>query len=362
MNKELFKTIVTSGTVLLIVAFIILRYEGFFAALSLVIHTLRPILLGIAIAFIVNKPLYKIDRLYKRICTRRGRRTTEKPLAISVFSMYLIVLLIIGGIIGIIVPQLISNITLLADNFDVYYKNMENIFNKLSAYFKVEWLEKFDIMERISSLADYIPDIVVRTFGITADIVNCIIDFVIGMVLSVYIVSDKAHLKRQADTLMKRFLKENIYKKTVHCLQLGSQSFSNFISGQLMEALIIGVLCFVGMNIFGFEYSLLISVIIGITNIIPIAGPILGTIPCAFILLLAEPKQALWFVVFVIVLQQIESNFIYPKVVGTSVGLPAMWVLIAVITGGGLYGVAGMIIFIPLMSMIYGILRENNAD
>ncbi len=362
MNKELFKTIVTSGIVLLIFAFVILRYEGFFAVLSLVVHTLRPVLLGIAIAFVVNKPLYRIDCLYKKIYIKRDRRVIEKPLKISVFSMYIVVLLILGSIIGIIVPQLISNITLLADNFDMYYKNMEQTFDRISEYFKVEWLEKIDIMGRLSSLADYIPDIVVRTFGITADIVSGIIDFIVGMVLSVYIVSDKAHLKRQADMLMKRFLKENIYKKTVHYLHLGAESFSNFISGQLMEALIIGVLCFIGMNIFRFEYSLLISVIIGITNIIPIAGPILGTIPCAFILFLAEPKQALWFVVFVIVLQQIESNFIYPKVVGTSVGLPAMWVLIAVITGGGLYGIAGMIIFIPLMSMIYGILRENNTD
>ncbi len=215
-------------------------------------------------------------------------------------------------------------------------------------------------MGQITKLAEYIPDIVKKTFSVTANIVDGTVDFVIGMVLSVYIISDKANLKRQTDRLLKKILRENIYKKTVYYLHAGKVSFSNFISGQLTEAFILGFLCFIGMNIFRFEYSLMISVIIGITNIIPIAGPILGTIPCAFILLLADPMEAVWFVIFIIVLQQIESNLIYPKVVGNSVGLPPMWVLIAVTVGGGLYGIIGMIIGIPLMSVIYGMVHEQD--
>lgn len=359
MNKEIFKTVVASGIVLLICAFIILRYEGFFYVINLLVRTLRPVISGLAAAFIINRPLGKIDSFYKGFYLKRGRAVSEKPLKISVFSIYIIVLLLLGGIIGIIVPQLINNVNVLIDNFDDYYKNFERIYNNVSQYMQVEWLKNFDIMGQINSLADYIPDIIVRTFGVTADILDCIIDFIVGMVLSVYIVSDKVHLKQQSRLILKKFFKKNIYDKIIHYSGIASEAFSNFISGQLTESLIMGVLCFAGMTVFQFEYSLLISVIIGITNIIPIAGPILGTIPCAFILLLIEPRQALWFVVFIIILQQIESNFIYPKVVGTSVGLPAMWVLIAVITGGGLYGVAGMIIFIPLTSMIYNILREN---
>ena len=124
-----------------------------------------------------------------------------------------------------------------------------------------------------------------------------------------------------------------------------------------MDACILGLLCFIGMSIFHFQYPVLISVIIGLTNMIPIVGPIVGTVPCALILLLVEPKQAIWFVVFVIVIQQIDSNLIYPRVVGGSVGLPAMWVLFAVIVGGGLFGVLGMVLGVPVMSLIYVILR-----
>ena len=126
-----------------------------------------------------------------------------------------------------------------------------------------------------------------------------------------------------------------------------------------MDACILGLLCFIGMSIFHFQYPVLISVIIGLTNMIPIVGPIVGTVPCALILLLVEPKQAIWFVVFVIVIQQIDSNLIYPRVVGGSVGLPAMWVLFAVIVGGGLFGVLGMVLGVPVMSLIYVILREK---
>jgi len=360
MNKEIFKTVTASGIVLIVAAFIILRYEGFFAVIGFIMNVLRPVIMGIIIAFVINRPLYRIDMLYKKFYTKRGWRTSEKPVKTAVLTVYILTLLILGGIIGIVFPQLINNITSLINNFDDYYNNFEVLIKTVSDYLQVEWLKKLDIMGQITKLAEYIPDIVKKTFSVTANIVDGTVDFVIGMVLSVYIISDKANLKRQTDRLLKKILKENIYKKTVYYLHAGKVSFSNFISGQLTEAFILGFLCFIGMNIFRFEYSLMISVIIGITNIIPIAGPILGTIPCAFILLLADPMEAVWFVIFIIVLQQIESNLIYPKVVGNSVGLPPMWVLIAVTVGGGLYGIIGMVVGIPLMSVIYGMVHEQD--
>ncbi|MBQ8917691.1 MAG: AI-2E family transporter, partial [Oscillospiraceae bacterium] len=143
--------------------------------------------------------------------------------------------------------------------------------------------------------------------------------------------------------------------------KLSSRTFSAFFSGQILEALILGVLCFVGMSIFSFSYAPMISVIIGITNMIPIVGPLLGTIPCALLILLAEGNllRTVWFVVFIIVLQQLEANIIYPRVVGTQVGLPSFWVLSAVVVGGGLFGVAGMIIGIPLLAVVRKLLLEE---
>ncbi len=359
MDKKLFRTIVASGSALIVVAFIILRYEGFFEVINFILKTVRPIILGIVIAFILNRPLSKIDEKFKEIRRKKNKPIPNKPLKISILSIYIITLLVIGGIIGIVVPQLVISVKGLSDNFDIYYRNFQNIVLTVSKYLDVEWLQQIDFLGQLGKIAEYIPDIVEKTVDVTTGIVNGVIDFVIGLVLSIYILADKIHLKHQANLIAKRLLKENTYLKTVHFLKIGQDSFSNFISGQLVEACILGIICFIGMNIFRFDYSLLISTVIGVTNIIPIAGPILGTVPCAFILLLVEPKQALWFIVFIIILQQLESNLIYPRVVGTSIGLPAMWVLIAVIVGGGLYGVLGMVIFIPLMSVIYGILREH---
>ncbi len=362
MDKKLFRTIVASGSALIVVAFIILRYEGFFEVINFVLKTVRPIILGIVIAFILNRPLSKIDEKFKDVRRKNNKPIPNKPLKISILSIYIVTLLIIGGIIGIVVPQLVISVKGLSDNFDIYYRNFQNILLTVSKYLDVEWLQQFDFLGQIGKVAEYIPDIVEKTVDVTTNIVNGVIDFIIGLVLSIYILADKIHLKHQANLIAKRLLKKNTYSKTVHFLKIGQESFSNFISGQLVEACILGIICFIGMNIFRFDYSILISTVIGVTNIIPIAGPILGTVPCAFILLLVEPKQALWFIVFIIILQQLESNLIYPRVVGTSIGLPAMWVLIAVIVGGGLYGVIGMVIFIPLMSVLYGILREQFND
>lgn len=215
------------------------------------------------------------------------------------------------------------------------------------------------IQNKLSSITEYIPTVLSKTYDITSGIINGIIDIVIGIVFSIYILLDKQSLKKNAKSITKLIIKGSKYDKFERIIKIAYDTFSNFISGQLMEAVILGVLCFIGMTIFGFDYAPLISVIIGITNMIPIAGPILGTIPCALILLLVNPIRAVWFVVFIIIIQQIDSNLIYPKVVGNSIGLPALWVLFAITVGGGLGGVLGMILGVPIVSIIYTLVNEK---
>ena len=153
--------------------------------------------------------------------------------------------------------------------------------------------------------------------------------------------------------------KEKTAENISSTLSLISQTFSNYIAGQIIEAFVLGTLSFIGMTIFGFEYPLLISVFLGVTSLIPVIGPYIGTIPSAFILLLISPLKAFWFIIFVIGLQQIESNIFYPRVVGTKVGLPAIWVLVAVLVGGGLFGIIGILIAVPTMSVIYDLSRKR---
>ena len=372
------QTVIVCGLILISAAFVLLRYEGFFAGVSSFLNIFRPFIIGAAIAFVLNRPLKKISALYEkryeksyakkveRIKKKKGAdaplpRKSRMPYKLSVLTIYIITLLLLALIIVIIVPQLAKSITLLVENFDNYYNNLSELFTKWSSEIgmDMEWLEELDIMDKIYGLFEYIPDVLFKTLDITTNIVSVIVDLSIGIVFSIYVLLDKKSLTRQANLLLKRFVKKKQSDKIVYLAGLSSKAMSNYVAGQLTEALIMGMLCFIGMTIIGFDYAILISTIIGLTVLIPIVGPIIGTVPSALILLLVEPMDAVWFVVFIILLQQFETNLIYPKVVGDSMGLPAIWVLFAVIVGGGLYGILGMILGIPLMSVIYIILKNK---
>ena len=378
-NNRLAKTIVYSGSVLIIIAFVILRYEGFFSIISKILNILRPIILGCVIAFALNRPVnffhIRFRKLFASIknisSSKRNRKhikmsSGKAPFVCACLTTYLITIAILAGIICFIVPQISNSFVLFKDNINNYAENLTRIFN--SNKFRLNELigSKIDLdafieqlNTKLSSLSDYIPTVISKTLNITSSIISIIVDIVLGCVFSVYILMDKTNLKRHARTISKSLLKEEKYRKFEKVMTMAYDTFSNFISGQLTEAVILGILCFFGMTILQFEYAPLISVIIGITNMIPIAGPILGTVPFVLLLLIVNPIHAIWFVVFVIVIQQIDSNLIYPKVVGNSVGLPALWVLAAITVGGGLGGVLGMIVGVPIVSILYAMVKEK---
>jgi predicted PurR-regulated permease PerM len=178
-------------------------------------------------------------------------------------------------------------------------------------------------------------------------------------VFSIYLLSQKETIGRQAKKVLFAVFRDDKVEKLLSVASLSNQSFSKFVAGQLLEAVIIGVLCFIGMLIFRMPYAGVISVLVGFTALIPVFGAFIGTAVGAFLILLVNPMKALWFVVFIIVLQQVEGNFIYPKVVGKSVGLPGIWVLVAVTIGGGVLGVAGMLLGVPFASAVYRIIRHD---
>lgn len=379
-NNRLAKTIVFSGSVLIIVAFVILRYEGFLAAVSMLMSILRPVIIGCVIAFALNRPInffhWKFRRLFfgirQKISSKRKKSASKANLKssgragfiCSCIMVYLLMFAVIIGILGFIIPQLADSITLFSDNFASYANNIIDFVesNKGRIDYVMKYVDLESVMEnaktKLMSLTNHIPDVIETTFDITSGIIGGIIDILLGLVFSIYILLDKQNLKKQARVIAKSLVK-NKYDKFEKIVKMAYDAFSNFISGQLIEAVILGVLCFIGMTIFKFEYAPLISVIIGITNMIPIVGPILGTVPGALILLMVNPIKALWFVVFIIIIQQIDSNIIYPKVVGSSIGLPGLWVLFAITFGGGIGGVLGMILAVPIASILYACLQEK---
>lgn len=382
-NNRLAKTIIISGSVLIIVAFVILRYDGFLKMLSTVLGIIRPVIIGGVIAFALNRPLnffhYKYRILFAKIKNARHKKKSKSkihldsgkaPFILACITTYLITFAVLVGIFCFIIPQIYESIVLFSDNITEYSENFKNYIETFKTrhgnLFGVD-LNVSEIIDEsipklkseLSQLADYIPTVLSTAFSITSGIIGFIIDMVIGVVFSLYILLDKRNLKKNSRLIAKMIIKGEKYNKFEKIIQIAYKAFSNFISGQFLEAVILGILCFVGMTLFGFEYAPLISVIIGITNMIPIAGPIIGTIPGALILLLVNPIDAVWFVIFVIIIQQIDSNIIYPKVVGNSVGLPSLWVLLAITIGGGLWGIMGMILGVPIMSVIYALISEK---
>lgn len=361
--KENAKFIIITLGILVILIFLLWNFDKTFGYVKKLFSIIRPLIIGGVIAFILNRPVLKFQKLYSKLLNKDRKKLNKKtglPKAyygLSMVTVYILFIAIFAGIIWFIIPQLAQSVTFFIDNFDNYYKNFEQFLDNRFGKFDFEILDKYGITEKVYtklySLTEYIPDFISKTFGVTADIISGIIDVFIGLIFSAYVLCDKKKLKSQVSKIVLVIFKEKKYRTLKSVYDLTSNSFSRFIGGQLTEAFILGILCFIGMKILGFEFALLISVIIGVTNLIPIFGPIFGTIPCALILLLVNPMHAVWFVVFIIILQQIDSNLIYPRVVGNYVGLSPLWTLAAITVGGGLFGVLGMILAVPAMSVIY---------
>ena len=392
------RMIIFCGIVLIAVTFIILRYEGFLEMIGGLIRIMRPVIIGGVLAFALNRPMNFFHIQYKRLfawvknkkqekCKDRPKKevhikplellkvpkkpkTGRAPFVLACVTTYLLTIAILAAIIGFVIPQLYDSVKLFGSNLNTYIGNFREFLENNKQHIErvlgnsidlADVIEKVAVKFRdfIEDLAKDIPDMLSATIGFTSDIISILIDIIFGIAFSVYILLDKEKLKKNAGILTKIVIREKHYDHFEKIISMAYTTFSNFITGQLIEAAIVGCLCFIGMMIIGLDYAPLISVIVGVTNLIPIAGPIIGTIPGAFILLLINPMDALWFVIYIIIVQQLDCNFIYPRIVGNKVGLPSLWVLFAITLGGGLAGVMGMILGVPILSIIYALLSEK---
>lgn len=370
INKTLAITLIFSGATLILLAFVLMRVENILGWIGSLLGILRPVFIGIVLTFVLYGPVIKIKNLLEKIT--KGKRFPCN--GVAVLLSYIFFFGILAGLIWIVVPSFITSIDEFTGKFSTYMINIQNALENVVDFVRGGddggFLEKFnfnvdDVIKQISTVVskvpDYMPEVMEKIGQWASGFAGVITDIVLGIAFSVYMLAGRVKLKNQAKRIIKTFFSQTGYNRISHYSSLIFNTFSNFVSGQLMEALILGLLCFIGMTILGFPYAIMISVIVGVTNIIPIIGPIIGTIPGAVVYLMIDPWKAVWFVVFVIVLQQIDSNLIYPRVVGSSVGLPAIWILFAVTVGGGLFGVIGMVVGVPLMSVLYTILREKTA-
>lgn len=315
-----------------------------------------PLFIGAAIAFVMNIPAMKFRRIYFRIFKRATKKTIN---TLSVATSYILLIAVLAGIVWIIVPQLISSVKLFFDNFDEYYSNFIGYCEKLE---RRDTLGIFTALKKaLESFSRGLPEMLEKAAVKGSDIVGSAARLLIGFVFSIYILSDKENIRKGVSLIVKKYSGER-YDTICRRYRMVYDTFSRFVVGQISEAVILGVLCFIGMTIFRFEYALLISTIIGVTALIPVVGAIVGTVPSALLIFIISPIRAIWFVVFIIVLQQLENNLIYPRVVGKNLGIPPVLVLLAIMLGAGIGGAAGILLGVPLMSLAYALLLEKLAE
>lgn len=324
---------------------------------------IRPFVIGLCMAYVVNVIMRPIERMWMKALSKcKGKWVKKLKRPICLLLSILLIIGIILAVVFLIMPELSDSVSSLVSMIPSYADEIEGWWDALSAR-----LVKYGVdLPRFSfepdKLIDFLKDggtaVINTTLSATTSIVTAVINFVLALVFSVYVLAQKETLKRQSEKVLARIMKPERKKKLIALLALVNRTFTNFITGQLTEAVIIGALCFIGMAIFSMPYAPAISVLVGFTALIPVFGAFIGTAIGAFLILLVEPIQALWFIVFIIVLQQFEGNLIYPKVVGKSVGLPGIWVLVAVTIGGNAMGVIGMLISVPLCSVLYVLARN----
>ena len=334
------------------------------SVLSAAASVVSPFVVGAALAFVLNVPMRAIERLLKSVRHNGLRR------ALAIVLTLLIIVLVLTGVIELLVPQLISTVESLVETIPVFFGRVqEQVTQFLDKHPEImEWLsnntdfESFNwqslIEKAVSVVSGSVSVVVDKALNAVVELSTGIFNAVLSFVFCLSCLARKEILARQGRRLLYSILPERGADETIRIMRMTNSTFSNFISGQCLEAVILGAMFAVTMLFFDMPYIPLISVIIAVTALVPIVGAFVGCIIGAFLILMQDPQLAFFFVVMFLILQQIEGNMIYPRVVGTSIGLPGMWVLVAVAVGGDLMGVGGMLLMIPLASVIYALARE----
>ncbi len=323
---------------------------------GIMLRYLIPFIIGLSIAFVLNVLMKIIE---EKVVAKFNFRKFQRPLAFLLTLTAMIMSVVI--VILLIIPEIRNTFTNVSEDLPSFLKRLESWMSTLN----INGLGLSDIEFNWESLTESAYDFITRggrgllstTWGITSSILGVLVNIAIGFVFSVYILFQKETLGRQARKLLYAFLSEDTANRILEVAALANDVFSNFIKGQFFEALIFGILCFIGMTVLSMPYAVAISALVGFTALIPLIGAFVGTGLGAFLIIMISPIKALWFVIFIIVLQQVESNLIYPRVVGTSVGLPGIWVLLAVTIGAASFGILGIVIAVPISALLYSLLR-----
>ena len=350
--------------------YILFHSDRFSELISAFFSMLTPIIAGLVIAYILNPVMRFLENkvfgpLWNKFKRRKDHIYSKEAKVIRLLSTFLTIIVFIAMIYALVMllfPRIISNMQSILGRIPVYFLNMDDYYaNVLAKYPKLEALLKQYSVDMTQWFYDkilpYFEELISRTstslVGSLITIFKSLLNFIIGIIISIYLLVDKEKFIGQAKKVLYAFLTRERANNFINNLRYSDKIFGGFISGKIIDSLIIGILCYIGMLVLRLPYSVLIAVLVGITNIIPYFGPFIGAIPSAFFILMIDPKKCLVFVIFILILQQFDGNILGPKILGDSTGLNSFWVIFSITVFSGLFGILGMFIGVPVFAVIY---------
>ncbi len=362
--KSIIKYVVGIAFIILSLAWVLnndVKVSVFFDGLMKV---LSPFLAGGAIAFILNVLMRPLETGWDFIFRKCGKISTALKRPVCLILSIVVMFGFLIAILFMIIPEFINTFENIIEVLPEYAEKALGWYNRIRSFAANHNVRIPEFSFNPDLIINFLKDnfanqsTITKTIDFTASLVTGLINAIVALAFSLYLLAQKEKLAKNITKTLYAFCSKNRVDRVLDITRITDQTFTKFVSGQLLEALIIGLLCFVGMLIFNMPYAPVISVLVGFTALIPVFGAFIGTAVGAFLILFDSPSKAFWFIVFIIVLQQLEGNLIYPKVVGKTVGLPGIWVLTAVTIGGNLFGVLGILLAVPACAVFYSILRS----
>lgn len=359
------KPYIILSTYILVLAALLMNFGEVLNSLSYIYSMLSPFIWAIAVAFVLNllmklyenKILIFLDKI-----PGNGFKKSKRPIAIVLALLTIIAAFTV--IIMFVIPQLIDSVSKLGNSIPTYMLQLEEFIEKTLKHVNSAQLNKIlgNVMnmwkEILGVSTQFLTSLLSNAISITVNITTTILDISLSLIFAIYMLANKEKLITQTKKVLYAFIPRKYADKTLEVAHLANKTYSSFISGQCLEALIMGSLCFIGMSILRLPYAFLIGTLVGTTCIIPIFGAFMGIIPSVLIIFMVSPIKAVYFLIFILILQQIEGNFIYPRVVGNSVGLSSIWIMVAILIGTSVYGIIGVFIGIPLFAVIYKVFAK----
>ena len=360
LNKKNMKNLMILIVFAVLVLVGVQRIENLAAGFVFLMRIVFPFILGGAMAFILNIPMHFLEG---RLFAKAKKKKLVRPVSLVLSILFVVAILQI--VLVVVIPEIAATFASISKNIEAFLPKLEQWLTEAfpdSEQLEM-WIESLEfnwdkiLQSAVNFLKNGAGNVLSSTVTVAKTVINSLMNFFVGFVFACYILLQKEKLSVQVKKVLYAFLPRHAVEKTLQVAALSYKTFSNFVTGQCLEAVILGTMFFVSMSVLRFPYALLVGVLIAFTALIPIFGAFIGCVLGTFLILVSNPVQAIGFVILFFVLQQVEGNLIYPHVVGGSVGLPSIWVLVAVTVGGSLMGVVGMLIFIPLSSVLYALFK-----